>query len=333
MGDAPNAGLLNFVIDEDQIVLLSGKFQLAPGEEKTYGVLPQFDSTTVSIVAQQEPGAPGDTLVSYSLTNCTGMNGGTGGGLGNNSGPASINHCFAVFNSYDPNDKLASPVGYGPERMVRPGTPLEYTIRFQNTGNDTAYLVVLRDTLSDKMDVSRIELLGASHPYAFAQINDNILHISFENILLPDSATNPEASQGFFSFRIYPKADLPNGTKVHNQAAIYFDQNPPVITPDVFRTYGEYFILSTDEAAQMKVKVGVYPNPFIETVRFKLPDDVAPAERVLELRDPLGKLTKSVQFSGNSCEITSEGLKSGVHFWSIKEQGRSIASGRVVPIR
>lgn len=331
IGNAPNAGVLEFIIDEDEIVLLQGPFQLPVGGEQIAAVLPLSSSSTVSITAQQEPGAPGDTLVTYSLTNCVGMGGGNPSGLGGSSGPFSYNKCYAVTNSYDPNDKTASPLGFGPEHLVRHGIPLEYTIRFQNTGNDTAFLVILRDTISEKMDRGRIEILGASHAYDFSQINDSILHFRFDNILLPDSLTNPEGSQGFVSFRIYPKADLPDGTLVQNRAAIYFDQNPPIITNTVSRTYGEYFLVSTDEEINpQQVRVTVFPNPFLTETRFELLGDVSGTSYELEVFDSAGRLLRQLSFAEKTCLLRRENLSNGLHFWRVSQRGKVLASGKIV---
>ena len=331
IGNGPNLNIQDFIIDEDQIVLFQGTFQLPAGGVQEQTVLPMSNSSTVSITAEQEPGAPGDTLVTYSLTNCIGIGGGAPSGLGGNSGQFSDYQCLAVVNSYDPNEKTASPIGSGNQHLVRKGTPLEYTIHFQNTGNDTAFLVVLRDTLSNKMDYSRIELLGSSHPYELAQINDSILHIRFDNILLPDSLTNPEGSQGFFSFKIYPKSGLSDGTVVNNHAAIYFDQNPPIITNTVSRTYGEYYLVSTDEQkGPAQVRVSVSPNPFMEAATFELPGELPNHERQLEVFDASGRILKTLSFSEKTCQLRREDLASGMHFWRITEGGKVLASGKIV---
>jgi len=251
--------------------------------------------------------------------------------MGGGSGPFSYNKCYEVTNSFDPNDKTASPLGFGPEHLIRPGTPLEYTIRFQNTGNDTAFLVILRDTLSDKLDRSRIELQGASHPFDFAQISDSILHIRFDNILLPDSLTNPEGSQGFISFKIYPKEDLPNGTVVNNRAAIYFDQNPPIITNDVWRTYGEYLVVSTEDVKDAEqIRVDVSPNPFMSETTFVLPESLSAGAYQLQVFDASGKLLRTLPFSEKRCQLRRDVLTSGIHFRNKIEAGKMLARGKIV---
>lgn len=66
--------------------------------------------------------------------------------------------CIMITGSYDPNDKSNSPLGIDSIHLVTPGTPIDYTIRFQNTGNDTAFKVVIIDTLSNDFDLSTLEL-------------------------------------------------------------------------------------------------------------------------------------------------------------------------------
>jgi len=75
---------------------------------------------------------------------------------------------------------------------------LTYKIRFQNTGTDTAFNIVVLDTLSDLLDVSTFVPLVSSHPYALEIVDSNVLKYSFENIMLPDSNINEPGSHGLF---------------------------------------------------------------------------------------------------------------------------------------
>ena len=53
---------------------------------------------------------------------------------------------------------------------------------------------------------------------------------SFNNIYLPDSNVNLAASNGYFTYRIKPKANVQIGDVIKNTAAIYFDYNLPIFT-------------------------------------------------------------------------------------------------------
>lgn len=144
-----------------------------------------------------------------------------------------------VLCSYDPNDKQVRPRGRGPIGVVDIATPyLDYTIRFQNTGNAPAVDVVLRDMLSELLERTSIEVLGYSHQPTDILIGaDGELRVEFRGINLPDSATSNELSQGFFTFRVGVPVGTPSGTQIANGAAIFFDLNAPVITNAVVNTF------------------------------------------------------------------------------------------------
>jgi len=331
IGNAPNSLPRHYIIVEDQIVLLEGDISLDPMmEEVLLPLTPNNDTSTVVMTIAQEPGFPGDNTVVFSLSNCIGT-GGSPTGFGGNAGPFTATKCFVVVNAYDPNDKNANPLGFGEAHSVRPGTPLEYTIRFQNTGNDTAYLVVLRDTLSQHFNAARTEILGASHPYEFALLSDNILHIAFKDILLPDSTTNLEASQGYVLFRVYPKPDLASGTVVENRAAIYFDFNEPIITNTVLRTYEDFILVKTDNVKHPQaLDVNIYPNPFSTQTTFELPEGAPAGDYALELYDAAGRQLRSMAFDGRRCLVMRNALPGGLLFWKISREGRMVASGKMI---
>jgi PKD repeat protein len=144
--------------------------------------------------------------------------------------------------SYDPNDKQVTPRGMGPLGLIeQTEQQMQYTVRFQNTGNDTAFYVVIRDTIDTRtLDIFSFQSRLSSHPYQLSMDHDSILVFRFNNINLPDSATNPLGSQGFVSFELSHNGTLPIGTRIENRAAIYFDFNDPIITNTVLNTVFAY---------------------------------------------------------------------------------------------
>ncbi|MFD2245719.1 DUF7619 domain-containing protein [Pontibacter ruber] len=140
--------------------------------------------------------------------------------------------CLPIIDSFDPNDKLVTPTGRTEENYTPTGVALKYKIRFQNTGTDVAYRVVVVDTLSEHLDLSTLELGAASHTARFEVSGKGrpVLTWTFDNIMLPDSTTNEPGSHGYIQFSIKPKADLPEKTAVENFADIFFDYNSPVRT-------------------------------------------------------------------------------------------------------
>lgn len=80
-------------------------------------------------------------------------------------GFASDEDCREVRGAYDPNEKEAIPRGNGPDHLINLNTEIEYTIHFQNTGNDTAYNIIVEDELPAALDVKSIHSLNSSHPF------------------------------------------------------------------------------------------------------------------------------------------------------------------------
>lgn len=133
-----------------------------------------------------------------------------------------------VRGSFDPNDKLVTPEG-----IIAADDWLTYQVRFQNTGTDTAFTVVVRDMLDDDLDLTTLEVGASSHPFDFTIVNPRELVWTFNNILLPDSNVNEPESHGFLKFKVRPVVGIAPGTFLENSAAIYFDFNQPVITNTV----------------------------------------------------------------------------------------------------
>ncbi len=135
-----------------------------------------------------------------------------------------------ITGSYDPNDKTESHAGSISLANAMNGEYLYYTIRFQNTGNDTAFRASVTDTLDDKLDWSTFEITAASHDYQASINGDRYITCNFNSIYLPDSLHNEPASHGYLTYRIKPKNTVQVGDVIHNNASIWFDQNLPVVT-------------------------------------------------------------------------------------------------------
>ena len=133
---------------------------------------------------------------------------------------------------------------------------LDHAIRFQNTGTDTAFFVVIMDTLQATLDPATLELGAASHGMSMV-VRDNVLKFMFPNILLPDSNTNEPRSHGFVTYSIEPRQPVLPGTVIENIANIFFDYNDPVITEPSVLT-AEF---STGVSANTDPKVLLLPNP------------------------------------------------------------------------
>ena len=161
-----------------------------------------------------------------------------------------------VVNSFDPNDKR---VLEGTEVYIEEASNyLHYMVRFQNTGTANAQKVVVKDTLSDNLDWSSLQMVSASDDYQVNIVNGNALEFVFDNIDLPFEDADEEGSQGYISYKIKPKQGIAVGDIIAGDAAIYFDFNEPIITNEVSTEIIENLSVAAKEFSS---KIQLYPNP------------------------------------------------------------------------
>jgi len=226
--------------------------------------------------------------------------------LSNNTAVASN----VVTGSYDPNDKRAttSTRTSDDQFFINDDEWIDYTIRFQNTGTDTAFTVVITDTLSALLDLSSFEQGVASHPFTMAFKPDRTVEWTFNNILLPDSGTNEAASHGLIQFRIRPHSPVLPGTVFENIANIYFDFNPPVITdPSVLVAE---FSTTINEAARFGMTLAPVPATDFVTIT-----TTAPITR-LTIHTIDGRSAHITTASGLSNTIDVRSLSDGAYILS-----------------
>lgn len=135
-----------------------------------------------------------------------------------------------VSGAFDPTNKQESHAGAISPQQVANGEYLNYLVRFQNTGNDTAIHVEIRDTLDLNLDAATVQTISSSHPYQLSIADGNKLSWKFDSILLPDSNATKNGSVGYLAFRVKVKTTLVPGDEIKNSSTIYFDYNTSVIT-------------------------------------------------------------------------------------------------------
>lgn len=330
-GKAANSVDQNYFVIEDQVVLMNGQFNLQANASQF--INRQATGAYLRLEAQQEPNHPVPFPVVAWAEGCGGFNGPgyiNQYSLGDDEPNIDID-CQEVVSSFDPNDKQGFPAGLGTEHSIERNTELTYLVRFQNTGTDTARLVLVRDTLSAWLDPATLRIGAASHPFVWHLEGAGVLSFVFEDIVLPDSNHNEPASHGFLQYRIRPKSTTPLGTRIENRAAIYFDFNPPVMTNTAFHTVDSaYLTVQVDEAPASRQPVRVMPNPLAGHAVFQLPD--APAGTLyFYLADGAGRLVRSTPFTGNRLVFDRGSLPAGMYFFRIEtSNGILLGSGKVV---
>ena len=325
----------DFIVIEDGVVLMQSPFNLPAGD--SIGLAYPGTGQTYRVEADQVPNFPVNSMPSATVEGCTTDSDGqftTGIFLQFNLDdqyPGFDLECNEVIGSFDPNDKTPYPRGYEAARYIENDTPLEYHIRFQNTGTDTAFTVVVEDALDPSLDVSTFRPLGSSHAYEVEFGTADTVRFVFNDILLPDSFVNEPLSHGFIRFAIALEAGLPLETVVKNKAGIYFDFNEPIITNEVFHTVGrEFLLVGTQNVRLPELRVSTYPNPATDEWYLQLDGlrDIRDLE--VTLLDARGRLIKTMPLRGNPGLVPVSDLVEGVYFYQLRRNEALLATGKLV---
>jgi uncharacterized repeat protein (TIGR01451 family) len=342
-GLSPTSAPLDYFIVEDDIIIFYNTLDpLSPGDS-IIETLPKNGSFYLA-QSQQEPFHPFGNDVSAFIEGCVlGTDSVSLGYFGqfpiNDMEPFLDLDCIENQGSFDPNDKKAIPQGYGENHYIEPGDLLEYMIRFQNTGTDTAFTVRIVDTLSEHLLIGTFNPLVASHPYTFSFSPDGVAEFLFSPIALPDSNINETASHGFIKFEIQTRKDLAPGTIIENEASIYFDLNQPVITnivqhqiePDFpFEIFSAYE--PPPEAPTENIWISyVNPNPAGSQARIVVAHPFEDLKADILIFDQLGRQILDLRTNQQgAAQIPSSRLHDGIYFYHVLKHGILVNTGSFV---
>lgn len=236
--------------------------------------------------------------------------------------------CQEVIGSYDPNDKRAFPLSGSDEYEVLPNTTIKYQIRFQNTGTDTAFNVLVEDVISDLLDLSTLTPGASSHPFEMEVNDGRQVSFRFDNIMLPDSNVDLLGSNGFFTYYIDQVPDLSNGTEILNTAGIFFDFNEAIITNTTTHIIDDG-IVNTEEI-ESDLNFSITPNPATEFVTIDINANQWSGGR-LAVYDITGNLISSQAMNDNQAVLKVNHLETGIYLVKLTNQeGNYIAKKLVV---
>jgi uncharacterized repeat protein (TIGR01451 family) len=240
--------------------------------------------------------------------------------------------------SYDPNDKAVNPPGtyqggvFYPD-LVSEGTSLEYQIRFQNTGNDTAYVIVVRDTLDPQLDLATLEILGSSHDMTVNIGADRVLTFNFNNIYLPDSFVDEPGSHGFVQYRLRPLSGTPLPFDILNTAYIYFDLNSPVVTNTTLSHYDFPAGITYPASESDSKDILLVPNPSSGDFIIRIPQEIESPHHVI-IRNAIGEVVRDLGiFEGQEIPVKRNHLPSGIYFIAVQDVTDNTMSVRKMILR
>jgi uncharacterized repeat protein (TIGR01451 family) len=301
------------------VVTFTDSIMLQGGQTITYAF--EGNGQTWILNASQHPLHPGNSQPNAFVERC---------GNAANWNPGEVNdypqddadpvidiYCEEVSGSYDPNDKRGYPNGVTNMNYIQPNQQLQYVIRFQNTGTDTAFTVVIRDTLDLDLNIFTVTPGVSSHSYEFRMYGPRVLEWRFDNILLPDSTTNSVGSNGFVTFHVEQNPNLAPGTVINNDADIYFDYNDPITTNTTVHRIYEGFpnVLSLQDLVNSKESIVLYPNPTSSEIT--ITSDKFTNESYT-LYDQMGRTVGSGILAGTSTTISLSTLSRGIYILKVE---------------
>ncbi|PHR10346.1 MAG: hypothetical protein COA40_14620 [Aequorivita sp.] len=214
-----------------------------------------------------------------------------------------------VIGSYDPNDiQVLEGESISIEEV---NEYLHYIIRFQNTGTASAINVSVSNELDSNLDWNTLQIENISHTNRVEITDGNQVEFIFNNINLPDSTSNEAGSHGYIQYKIKPKSDIEVGDFIRNNAAIYFDFNPPVITNTVITTVIDNLGVEENTANS----IALYPVPSREILNIKSTATLVNAK----VFNNLGQLLFTVENPKGVQVLNIEKLESGMYFLKVTD--------------
>lgn len=288
-------GASEFRVFANDTLIEKGTFQLI-----TNGILEKCyvaDGKTYRLEADQRPFHPGNSRPRSIIEYC---------GITSNKSQGFVTtvaqdddeldieiDCYEVIGSYDPNDKIVTPKGITENKFIPKDTELEYLINFQNVGNDTAFTVVIRDTLSPNLDLETIDFGLTSHNCKVKLFPNRAIEWRFNPIFLTDSTTNEEESHGFVKYKIKVNSNLEKGTLIENKAAIYFDYNSPIITNTAWnKIYDTTLVMRVPIKENLiKNNLQIFPNPTTGNITISTENEIIES---IEIYNSIGSKVEDI---------------------------------------
>ncbi len=199
-----------------------------------------------------------------------------------------------ITGSFDPNllevnyDEMTT-------TQVGGGEWVQYTVHFQNLGTDTAFSVMVIDSLpTNRLNVATLQFQSSSHSLVWWTPGPNgVLTVEFPNILLPNQANDAIRSNGHVRFRARPLPWLAIGERIQNRAFLYFDYNPHLAT-NTASTLITGVTGLPDSPLSQSLLATAWPNPATDhlTIEGWLPDT---GPLTLRLFDAAGRTVSTRQ--------------------------------------
>lgn len=352
VGDFPMTTQSNYVVVEDIILIREDVIEplLADESFEVDIPLPEGESGTYRLIAEQTEDAPGSQFPTAVVEGCqtvnsTGFTTGYVAQFSDNDGDLNLDILTQEVVALDqgiPVELKAYPRGYQ-DSIITPKTDLEYTVFFTFPDNNSFERVVIRDTLPEQLDFNSLEMGASSHPYDFVLYQDGILKITFDSIRISSDGSTGEADTatrtGYATYRLSQKPNTTTGTAIRNRAAVYFDYESPVFSREVRHVVGcndlyeENCLMTSNRNLPQAtgVNIQISPNPVGERTTVQITGwNQVNTEFKFQLYDAAGRKVYQRRFTGDQFEFIRPNIAAGAYFYEVSGGGYLIGNGQVI---
>jgi hypothetical protein len=213
--------------------------------------------------------------------------------------------------SCDPNAIEVTPPG-----CFDTANSFQFTVHFENTGNDTAHHVYILDTLSDFLDPNSMNLVMSSaevmNIYHYTEAGHNIVKFDFPNIKLLDSSWHG-LNDGAFIYTISRKPGLPVGSSIFSRVGIYFDYNDVVMTNTVQNQKG--CPITSVRTLGTTHSILLYPNPATDELTITVDPG---AFTSVTITNTMGQHVRQQTVAGAQTKVSVQALTAGVYYVTLR---------------
>lgn len=323
---------LNFIVIEDDVMFHSNETDPTSTEQRSFKY--EDNGAVYRVIAAQPVGYPYGSFETSFVQSCNDDNSDSYEYVSMfpnaDDAPLVDVECHELVGSFDPNDILAYPAGYRSEHRIDANQDIEYTIRFQNIGTDTAFNIAIENMVDLSLDLESLKAGSSSHDYVLTILESGALRFDFYNILLPQSAIDAPGSNGFVSYKISQKPDLPDGTQINNSADLYFDFNAPIVTNTYTHQIGDEYIevILDNNTILLDDQLLASPNPARDVMKIEVPNSLLEISYILY--DTKGFIVNAANCPTNAFYINKGVMQGGLYILEIRSEDRTIGRKKLI---
>jgi hypothetical protein len=276
VGDGPTRGAVEYIVIEDIVIRSEsssawppfGQLSLAAGDSLVLSL--PANGHTWSVRVRQDTLFPGTPTAIATVEACGGEEGAIDFRVTHDDGDQSPSVAVDC-RQFGVAGKLAFPAGTATDQCLESGREVEYLLVFRNETAAPVRQVVIRDTLSQLLDLQTVAPGVSSHFFHFEmQSAARVLEWRFDSLNLPSAAVDDSAAVGFVKFRVRTLADVSEGTRLFNRAWVWLDARAPIRSEVVGHTIRSRCLAEAATTWPAAPCLGVAPNPVAagEPLRF-----------------------------------------------------------------